>query len=224
MKLYFKCYGLEDSLIDIFIPFLKKNIGCRAFYGVIASIYYLKQQRAISLTSLKAQLYQAHLIMVNPSVVNRVPQLPIDSDLTYEGSVFLHIHGMSTTINCACGFPIHSFTTNKVYEGTLFYYIHNLIVNGKEDELVSLWDDPILYMEAEVLAKVILGDEEIPVETINGYMAGSVTAKPPGSINEKISKESGEENKMCNKVAGDGDNDKDVDDLTELVDGMKIDE
>lgn len=169
---------MDDYLIKIFVPFLKRNIECRAFYGVISSIYYLKQQRAISLASLKAQLYQAHLIMTNPSVVHRIPQLPIDGDLTYEGSVFLHLHGLLTTINCACGFPIHEFATNKVYQGTLFYYVHDLIVNNRIEDLVSLWEDPALYMEVEALAKVLLGDEEIPVKTIREYRENLVHNVP----------------------------------------------
>ena len=172
--LLFKTLGLDDSLIDVIVPFLAKNIKCRAFYMISAGIYYLKQQRAISRQSLQALLYQAHLLMVNPQVVRHVPQLPIDSDLTYEGSTYMHMFLIVSLVNSACGFPVHSFTTNKVYEGTLFYYIHSLIVNGETDKLATLWEEDIsLYREVEALSYVLLGTEDIPVETIKEFRVKS---------------------------------------------------
>lgn len=223
---------MDDSLIKIFVPFLKRNIECRAFYGVISSIYYLKQQRAISLASLKAQLYQAHLIMTNPSVVHRIPQLPIDGDLTYEGSVFLHLHGLLTTVNCACGFPIHEFATNKVYQGTLFYYVHDLIVNSRIDDLISLWEDPALYMEAEALAKVLLGDEEIPVKTIREYRENLVHNAPTDhQINEGELKQPDDDEE---RISNDDDDEEDeegdeeeeekeeLDKLNKMIKDLKI--
>ena len=168
-ELVLKALGLDDSLISMIVGLALKNTDHITFYVIAAAICYLNQQAAITHQSLQALLYQAHLLMVNPQVVFHVPQLSIDSDLTYEGSTYLHLFGLVKVVNSACGFPIPSFTLNKVYEGTLFYYIRSLIANGKTDKLVPLWgEDSALYEEAEAMSRSVLGTKDVPVRTIRG--------------------------------------------------------
>ena len=202
-----KALGLDDSLIAMIVGLALKSPDRITFYVIAAAICYLSQQAAITHQSLQALLYQAHLLMVNPQIVHSVPQLPIDSDLTYEGSTYLHLFGLVGVINGACGFPIPSFTLNKVYEGSLFYYIRSLIVNCETDKLVALWgEDSALYEEAEAMSHSALGTKEVPVRTIRGLkkkeakaLKKSKKAKAKASSSQSGKKDNAKdsEKKLC---------------------------